>query len=114
MTETESTSTAIPEPASDQTARTDPKKANRGEQNHEKSNREKPNREKVQGYIYRGALVLLCFLAIVALFQFYMSALVVIRTFIADQYRPLFNAAFNLAVLLATGIGISYVVRKIE
>ncbi|WP_435155269.1 DUF7490 domain-containing protein [Haladaptatus sp. DFWS20] len=71
-------------------------------------------RKNVQEYLYRGALVLLVFLAIIALFQFYMSVLAVIRTFVADQYRPLFNAAFNLAVLLATGIGISYVVRKID
>ncbi|WP_458184999.1 hypothetical protein [Haladaptatus sp. NG-WS-4] len=63
---------------------------------------------------HRSALVLLVLLAIVALFQFYTSALAVIRTFVADQYRPLFNAAFNLIVLLATGIGISYVVRKID
>ncbi len=102
------------EPTTDQPTRTERKKPNRQKRNHEKPNRQKPDREKVQGYVYRGALVLLCFLAIVALFQFYMSALAVIRTFVADQYRPLFNAGFNLAVLLPTGIGISSVVRKLD
>ncbi len=81
---------------------------------HDEPDTQPTDGRNVHGYLYRGALVLLVFLAIVALFQFYMSALAVIRTFVADQYRPLFNAAFNLAVLLATGIGISYVVRKLD
>lgn len=71
-------------------------------------------KETVRSYLYRGALVVLVLLAVVALSQFYMSALDVIRTFVADQYRSLFNAAFNLVVLLAAGIGISVVVREMD
>ncbi|MFH5799809.1 hypothetical protein [Haladaptatus sp. CMAA 1911] len=68
----------------------------------------------VRTYLYRGALVVLVLLAVVALFQFYMSALNVIRTFVASQYRSLFNAIFNLVVLLAAGIGISFVIREMD
>jgi hypothetical protein len=56
------------------------------------------SKRNVRGYLYRDALVLVVLFAVVALFQFCMSSLAVIRTFVADQYRPLFNAAFNLAV----------------
>ncbi|ODR81982.1 hypothetical protein BG842_10920 [Haladaptatus sp. W1] len=64
--------------------------------------------------ILAGGIAVLVLLAVVALFQFYMSALDVIRTFVADQYRSLFNAVFNLVVLLAAGIGISVVVREMD
>jgi len=68
----------------------------------------------IRTYLYRGALVVLVLLAVVALFQFYTSALNVIRTFVSPRYRSLFNAMFNLVVLLAAGIGISFVIREMD
>jgi hypothetical protein len=87
---------------------------------HERANRTDDRRRNttdgldVRTYLYRGALVVLVLLAIVALFQFYTSALNVIRTFVAPRYRSLFNAIFNLGVLLAAGIGISFVIREMD
>ncbi len=80
----------------------------------EGNRRTPPQKTDPRKYLYQGALVVLVLLAVVALFQFYMSTLDGIRTFVAEQYRPLFNAAFNLVVLLAAGIGISFVVRSMD
>ncbi len=86
----------------------------------ERTNRTEDRRHNTTGgpdvrtYLYRGALVVLVLLAVVALFQFYTSALNVIRTFVAPRYRSLFNATFNLVVLLAAGIGISFVIREMD
>jgi hypothetical protein len=68
----------------------------------------------VRELLLRGTLVVLGVLAVVALFQFYTSALAAIDQWIAREYRALFRAAFNLAVLLATGIGISLVARELR
>lgn len=67
----------------------------------------------VRNLILRGALVVLGFVAVVALFQFYTSAVAVINEWVGREYRALFRAAFNLVVLLAAGIGISVVVREL-
>lgn len=67
----------------------------------------------VRTLILRGALVVLGFVAVVALFQFYTSAVAVINEWVGREYRALFRAAFNLVVLLAAGIGISVVVREL-
>ncbi|MDH5019591.1 hypothetical protein [Halobacterium rubrum] len=67
----------------------------------------------VRDLILRGALVVLGFVALVAFFQFYTSAVAVIDEWVGREYRALFRAAFNLVVLLAAGIGISVVVREL-
>lgn len=67
----------------------------------------------VRDLILRGALVVLGFVAVVALFQFYTSTVAVINEWVGREYRALFRAAFNLVVLLAAGIGISVVVREL-
>lgn len=67
----------------------------------------------VRGLLLRGTLLVLGVLAVVALFQFYTSALAVIDQWIAREYRALLRAAFNLAVLFATALGISLVVREL-
>lgn len=63
--------------------------------------------------LLRGVLVVLGLVAVVALFQFYSSALAVINEWIAREYRALFRATFNLVVLLAATAGISLVVREL-
>ncbi|WP_158055895.1 hypothetical protein [Halorussus halophilus] len=65
-------------------------------------------------YLFRGALVVLGLVAVVALFGFYQSVNAVIDQFIDGRYRPVFRAAFNLVVLLAAGIGISWTVRELS
>lgn len=67
----------------------------------------------VRDLLLRGALLVLSVLAVVALFQFYTSANAAIGEWIGPEFRSLFRAAFNLLVLLATGIGISLVVREL-
>lgn len=64
-------------------------------------------------HLYRAALALFTLLAIVAMFQFYLSMGRVIGTFVSYEYRAVFQAAFNFVVLLAAGIGISWTVRKL-
>lgn len=64
-------------------------------------------------YLLKGALVLLALLALVATLQFYLTTQTAISRWVAHEYRPLFLAAFNLVVLLASGIGITLVLRRL-
>lgn len=68
----------------------------------------------VRTYLLRGALLLLTLLAVLATLRFYLAASTAIDVWIDRRYRPLFQAAFNLVVLLAAGIGISVVVRRLS
>jgi hypothetical protein len=67
----------------------------------------------VQAYLLKGTLVLLVVLGVVATLQFYLSAQTAIRRFASDEFRPVFVAAFNLVVLLAVGVGVAQVVRRL-
>ena len=69
---------------------------------------------EIRTNLYRAALGLFALLALVAVVQLYASVNATINTFIADRYRPLFRAAFNLVVLLVSGIGISWCVRELS
>lgn len=64
-------------------------------------------------YLLKGALVLLALLALVATLQFYFATQTAISRWVAHEYRPLFLAAFNLVVLLASGVGITLVLRRL-
>ena len=65
-----------------------------------------------QQYLYRGGLALLGLIATVALFRFYLNVSRAISTFVTPEYEPLFQAAFNLVVLLVAVLGGSVVLRK--
>lgn len=67
----------------------------------------------VRAYLLKGSLVLLVVLGVVATLQFYLSAQTAIRRLVSDEFRPAFVAAFNLVVLLAVGVGIAQVVRRL-
>lgn len=69
--------------------------------------------DRVEEYLLKGSLVVLFLLALVATMQFYSSAQTAISRLASDQFRPLFRAVFNLVVLLAAGIGIAQVVRRL-
>lgn len=66
----------------------------------------------VRAYLLKAALVMLAVLGVVATIQFYLSTQTAIRRFASDEFRPVFVAAFNLVVLLAVGVGIAQVVRR--
>ena len=57
-------------------------------------------------------VVVLAVTAAVALTGFYTGVTGTIRVFVSEPYRPLFRAAFNLALLLAALGGIGLLVRR--
>jgi hypothetical protein len=61
-------------------------------------------------YALLGGLTLL---ALVATLRLYFAVSSAIDIWVAREYRPLFQAAFNLVVLLLAAIGISWEVRKV-
>ncbi|WP_246983365.1 hypothetical protein [Halorientalis marina] len=63
-------------------------------------------------YLYWGAFAVLLLLALIAVVRFYMSASRAISIWIAPDYEPVFQSAFNLAVLFACGAGLSVLVRR--
>jgi len=67
----------------------------------------------VERYVRYVLLAGFTLLALVALLRFYFAASGVIDTWVTEEYRSLFQAAFNLVVLLAAGIGISWQVRHL-
>lgn len=64
--------------------------------------------------VLRAALVALSLVALVALWGFYTSVDTAIGVWVADRYRAAVRAAFNLALLLGTGVGLSLVVRELS
>jgi hypothetical protein len=61
-------------------------------------------------YALLGGLTLL---ALVATLRLYLAASTAIDIWVAREYRPLFQAAFNLVVLLLAAVGISWEVRQV-
>jgi hypothetical protein len=68
---------------------------------------------RIRRYANYAVLLVLGLLAFVALIRLYFSVSNVITTWITSEYRSLFQAAFNLVVLLAAGVGISYQLRRL-
>lgn len=58
------------------------------------------------------ALAGLLVLGAIALFGFYDSASTAISRLVTAEYQPMFQAAFDLVILLAAGIGISTLLRR--
>lgn len=70
--------------------------------------------ETIRRYLAWGALVVCSLLAVYALVQFYGSVGDAIGLWVDPRYQPLIRAAFNLAVLLASLIGVSLVLRELS
>lgn len=70
--------------------------------------------ETARRYLMWVAVALLALLAIVATFRVYTSASSAISRFVAYEYRALFQAAFNLAVLLLAVAGITTLLRRLQ
>jgi uncharacterized membrane protein len=68
---------------------------------------------RVRRYANYAVLLVLGLLAFVAVIRLYLSVSDAIATWINPEYRSLFQAAFNLVVLLAAGVGISYQLRRL-
>jgi len=62
-------------------------------------------------YAILGGLLVLAFVAVI---QFYLATGSAINTWINPEYRSLFRALFNLAVLLAVGAGVAYQLRRMD
>lgn len=64
-------------------------------------------------YLKWAAFVLLGLIAAIALFRFYFAASRTIDIWISRDFVPMFQAAFNLVVLLAAGAGLAKLARHI-
>lgn len=56
----------------------------------------------------------LALLALIATLRFYFAAGATIDTWVAREYRSLFQALFNLTILLVSGAGILWQVQKLR
>ncbi|SHG57828.1 hypothetical protein [Halobaculum gomorrense] len=69
--------------------------------------------DRVARYVNYLVLVALVVLALVAGIQFYGAVSRTINQWVVYEYRSLVHGAFNLAVLLIAGAGISWQVRRV-
>lgn len=60
------------------------------------------------------AVALLALLAVVATFQIYTNTSTAIARFVGADFRPLFQAAFNLVVLLLAVAGITRLLQRLQ
>jgi hypothetical protein len=67
----------------------------------------------VARYVNYAVLGGLCLLAFIAAIQFYLSTSQAINTWVTREYRSLFQAAFNLVVVLLAGTGIAFQLRRL-
>ncbi|SEO27774.1 hypothetical protein SAMN04487948_101484 [Halogranum amylolyticum] len=67
----------------------------------------------VRTYVNYAILAGLCLLALVAALQFYLSTSRAIDIWVTREYRSLFQAVFNLVVLLVVSAGISLQLRRL-
>lgn len=67
---------------------------------------------KLVAFAEYAAFGILCLLALVATFRFYFAAAEAIRLWFSPDFVPVFQAAFNLVVLIAAAVGVSVLVRR--
>ena len=73
-----------------------------------------PEAEKARRYLLKGVLGMLALIGFIATIQFYRSASSAITQLVSPEFQPAFEAAFNLVVLLAVGIAIVQVLRRLQ
>lgn len=71
-------------------------------------------RNDVERYVRYLLVAGLSLLALIAMVRFYFAASATIDTWISREYRSLFQALFNLALLLLAGAGIAWQARKLR
>jgi len=69
--------------------------------------------ERVIGALQWAAFAILILVALIATLRFYFAASNAINSFVNHEYRSLFQAIFNLVILLASAVGLSVLVRRI-
>lgn len=70
--------------------------------------------DRLVSIVQWAAFAILCLLALVATFQFYFNVSDAIRVWFSPDFRPIFQALFNLVVLIASATGISLLVRRLR
>jgi hypothetical protein len=109
--------TDVPEPATDPTEHspdqpmsTDPLDATVAADQPDETTDDTTDLVRYARYALLAGLTLL---ALVATFRFYFAVSNTIDSWVAREYRSLFQAAFNLVVLLVAAVGISWEIRKV-
>jgi len=69
--------------------------------------------QRMVRYAQWAAFALLLLVALLATVRLYFAVSATVNTFITRRYRPLFMAGFNLAVVLASAVGLSTLVRRL-
>jgi len=70
--------------------------------------------ERMRQYLYRGAFVALALFGLFAAVQFYANVSRTISLWVTPDYKPLFQAVFNLVVVLACGVGLTVLVERVR
>lgn len=74
---------------------------------------DRDSRDRIVTALQYGALAVLLLLALVSLFRFYFAASNAISIWISNDFVPIFQAVFNLVVLVLAVLGLSVLVRRI-
>jgi len=69
---------------------------------------------KLVTYVEYAAFGILCLLALVATFRFYFAVSEAVQVWFSDDFVPVFQAVFNLVVLVGCALGISVLVRRLR
>lgn len=70
--------------------------------------------QTIVSYVQWALFVILVLVVLMATLRFYFAASNAIDQFVASQYRSIFQAGFNLAILLVGGLGLSLLVRNMR
>lgn len=73
-----------------------------------------PDADGVVQYLQWGLLALLVLFGLAAAVGLYTSVGRIIQVWVASEFQPVFNAAFNLLVLLLVAAGITGVLRRLS
>lgn len=73
-----------------------------------------PDADRIVYYAQLAAFLILAILALVATFRFYLAASDAIGTWISRDFVSVFQAAFNLVVLVLSVLGLSLLVRRMR
>lgn len=70
--------------------------------------------ERMTAYLIWGTVAVLFLVGVIAFVGLYRSVGSIIDIWIAPDFRPLFRAAFNLAVVLVCALGLSVLIRRVD
>ncbi len=70
--------------------------------------------ERMTAYLIWGTVAVLFLVGVIAFVGLYRSVGSIIDIWIAPDFRPLFRAAFNLAVVFVCALGLSVLIRRVD